>query len=79
MTLLGLVAIHALIFRPTVYNNTEELDKSPVLPTRAKVAASISLVLWVSLVCAGRLIAYYEGPEKSTEKSAQAIDLGTNR
>jgi hypothetical protein len=73
MTLLALVAIHALVFRPTVYNNTEELDKSPVLPTRAKVAASISLVLWVSLVCFGRLIAYYEGPQAKNAQVIQAV------
>jgi uncharacterized membrane protein len=79
MSLLALVAIHALIFRPTVYNNTEALDKSPVMPTRAKVAASISLALWVSLVCAGRLIAYYEGPQKNANKSAQVIPAGTDR
>jgi hypothetical protein len=60
MTVLSLIGIHALIFRPLVYNNTEELDRSPVIPTKAKVAASLSLVLWLSMACLGRLIAYYE-------------------
>ena len=35
MTCLGLVLIHAIIFRPLVYNHPEELDKSPAIPMRA--------------------------------------------
>ncbi len=68
MTILGLIGIHALIFRPLVYNKTEELDRSPTIPTRAKVAASLSLVLWLGMVCMGRLIAYYE-PRQATPQA----------
>ena len=32
MIVLGLIGVHALIFRPIVYNRTEELDRSPVIP-----------------------------------------------
>jgi hypothetical protein len=39
MIILGLIGVHALVFRPIVYNKTEELDRSPVIPTKAKVAA----------------------------------------
>jgi len=60
MALLTLVGIHALIFRNRVYNNTAEIDRAPVIPTNAKVAACLSLALWVGLVSAGRLIGYYE-------------------
>lgn len=60
MTLLLLVGVHALIFRSRVYNNTAEIDRAPVIPTNAKVAACLSLALWVGLVSAGRLIGYYE-------------------
>jgi len=49
-----------LIFRKSVYNNTAALDRAPVIPTNAKVAAVISLALWVGLISAGRLIGYYE-------------------
>ena len=38
MTLLTLIGVHALVFRPMVYNKTEELDRSPVIPMRAKAA-----------------------------------------
>lgn len=60
MTLLVLVGVHAMVFKPTVYDHPEQLDKSSVLPTRAKAAAVLSLILWVSIPICGRLIAYYE-------------------
>ena len=64
MALLVLVGVHAMVFKPTVYDHPEELDKSPVLPARARAAAVLSLILWVSIPVCGRLIAYYE-PDKS--------------
>jgi uncharacterized protein DUF6644 len=60
MIVLGLIGVHALIFRPLVYNQTEELDRSPVIPTKAKVAAILSLVLWTTMFVMGRLIAYWD-------------------
>jgi len=60
MIILGLIGVHAIVFRPIVYNKTEELDRSPVIPTRAKVAASLSLVLWTAMFVMGRLIAYWD-------------------
>jgi hypothetical protein len=70
MTILGCIGIHALVFRPIVYNKTEELDRSPVIPTKAKVAACLSLVLWTSMFTMGRLIAYYE-PKEPAAQAAQ--------
>jgi hypothetical protein len=58
--ILGLIGVHALIFRPIVYNRTEELDRSPVIPTKAKVAAILSVVLWTAMFTMGRLIAYWD-------------------
>ncbi len=60
MIVLGLLAVHGLIFRPMVYNRTEELDQSPVVLTKAKVAAILSLVLWTAMFTMGRLIAYWD-------------------
>lgn len=59
MIILGLIGVHAIIFRPIVYNKTEELDKSPVIPTKAKVCAILSLILWTGMFTMGRLIAYW--------------------
>jgi hypothetical protein len=60
MVVLGLIGVHGLVFRPTVYKRTEELDRSPVTPTKAKVAAILSLVLWTTMFTMGRLIAYWD-------------------
>src|ERR1700722_8739880 len=70
MTLLALVGVHALVFKPSVYDHPEELDKAPVIPSRAKVAAVLSLILWVSIPLCGRLIGYYEPNEG---KAPQAV------
>ena len=60
MIILGLIGVHALIFRPIVYSKTEELDQSPFIPTKAKVAAILSLALWTAVFVMGRLIAYWD-------------------
>ena len=60
MVVLGLIGLHGLIFRPIVYTRTEELDRSPVIPAKVKVAAILSLVLWTTMFTMGRLIAYWE-------------------
>ncbi len=74
MTILGLIGVHALVFRPIVYNKTEELDRSPVPPTRAKVAGALSLVLWTGMFTMGRLIAYYE-PKQPAPQASQVTPL----
>ena len=60
MVILGLIGVHALVFRPLVYNRTQELDQSPVIQAQVKVAAILSLVLWTSMFTMGRLIAYWD-------------------
>jgi hypothetical protein len=60
MIVLALIGVHALVFRPIVYNRTEELDRSPVIPGAVKVAAILSIVLWTAMFTMGRLIAYWE-------------------
>src|SRR5579863_9598367 len=66
MTLLMLVGVHALVFHKSVYANTAELDRAVTIPRTAKLAACISLVLWVGLVTAGRSIAYFDVPDELT-------------
>jgi hypothetical protein len=60
MIVLALIGVHALVFRPIVYTKTEELDGSPNIPTKAKVAAILSLILWTAMFTMGRLIAYWD-------------------
>ena len=71
MSLLVTVGIHALIFRPSVYNRTEDIDRATAIPGRAKAAAVCSLVIWLGVLTFGRLIGYYEG-EKPQQPKAQA-------
>ena len=75
MTLLALIFLHGLIFRRTVYRNTAALDKAPAIPTVAKLAASLSLVLWVSVAIAGRGIGYIEPPIEKLH--AMLLRVGT--
>jgi hypothetical protein len=58
LILLALVTVHALVFRRRVYGDTAALDRAPVIPRRAKVAAILSLLLWTSVICCGRSIGY---------------------
>jgi hypothetical protein len=57
-----LVAVHAMIFRPGVYDTPKSLDQTPHPPARAKAAAVTSLLLWFGIVCAGRGIGYIHPP-----------------
>ena len=50
-----LVALHALIFRPRLYNRA-------TAPVGVKLAAACSLALWLAIVCAGRGIGYIHPP-----------------
>jgi hypothetical protein len=59
MALLFLVGVHALAFR-SVYRNPA------AFPGKAKLAACLSLLIWVGLVTAGRSIAYWDVPENLT-------------
>ena len=62
LALLVLVALHALVFRGSVYHNTAALDQAKRMPGQAKLAAAISLLLWISIACVGRGIGYIEPP-----------------
>lgn len=62
LLLLMLVSVHAFVFRNSVYKAAAQWGNSRQLPRAAKLAATLSLVLWVSIACAGRAIGYIEVP-----------------
>jgi len=72
--LLTLMFIHGWIFRRSVYYNTAEIDRAPRIPPRAKLAASLSLLLWAGIACAGRGIGYIEPPLDKIHARALTID-----
>jgi len=77
MSCLLLVFIHAIIFRPAVYNHPEQLDALPVIPGRAKTAGALSLILWTAILCNGRLIGYYEPPQQKGHPGRAVVQVET--
>ena len=72
LSLFGLIIIHALVFR-SVYRNVTDLDRSSTIPGRAKLAAVLSMILWISVVTAGRWIGYWE-PKGEPVNAAQVVN-----
>jgi hypothetical protein len=62
MLILALIFLHLLIFRKSVYQRAAEFDKVGRVPGRAKLAAALSLTLWLCMIIAGRGIGYIEPP-----------------
>lgn len=58
LLLLLLVGLNPLIFHLTIYRSVNTWDKANVTPLRARAAATCSLVLWMGIIVAGRMIAY---------------------
>lgn len=73
MGLLALVVVHALVFGRSVYSKAAEFDRTAQIPKRAKLAACLSLLLWIGLVCAGRWIAYFEPAPKGKPAAGQVL------
>lgn len=74
LTFFALLIVNYLVFRRSVYNNAAELDRAPRIPGRAKLAAILSLILWIGVACAGRGIGYIEPTlEHSVSDSAGPI------
>lgn len=62
LLLFAMVILHALVFRGSVYNNAAEIDSNPSVLGRAKIAAGLSLILWICILIAGRSIGYLTAP-----------------
>jgi len=76
--LLALVFVHGWVFRRSVYYNTVEIDRAPRIPAQAKLAAFLSLLLWVSIACAGRGIGYIEPPLDKIHAIERFLDSNAN-
>lgn len=76
MSLLALIAVHGLVFRRSVYQSAAEFDRTGRIPGKAKLAAALSLVLWIGVAIAGRGIGYIEPP---LEKLHATVTGGANR
>ena len=58
MIFLIVAGLNVLIFNATIGRKVAEWDLTAKTPQAAKVAAIVSIVLWVAIVAAGRAIAY---------------------
>jgi hypothetical protein len=58
VVMLILAGLNVWVFHSTVFRSVAAWDLDPVLPRRARMAGAVSLVLWASIVVAGRMIAY---------------------
>jgi hypothetical protein len=79
LSLLAFVFVHALIFRSGVYQNTAALDQARRMPGKAKLAAALSLILWISIACVGRGIGYIEPPLDKLHASIAGATAGSPR
>ncbi len=53
-----LAGVNVAVFNATLGRRIDEWDRAPRTPWKVKLAGALSLVLWVSIVAAGRGIAY---------------------
>ena len=58
MLLLLLTGINMLIFEVTAGRVIHRWDKSPSAPPLGKAVAAVSLVMWISIICMGRIIGF---------------------
>jgi hypothetical protein len=62
VALFVLVIVHAAVFRSSVYTRAAEFDRAGRVPGVAKLAAGLSLLLWIGIAIMGRGIGYIEPP-----------------
>src|SRR5436190_22277232 len=58
MFLMALAGLNAMAFHYLTYSSVSRWDKDPILPPAARMAGALGLALWMTVVVAGRLIAY---------------------
>jgi hypothetical protein len=73
LILLATVILFELVFYRSVYANPAALDRAPGIPGTAKMAAAISLLLWISIACCGRGIGYIEPPLEKIHAEMHAV------
>jgi hypothetical protein len=58
LILLALAGVNAFWFHSRIWRKVGEWDRDPIPPRRARWAGGLSLLLWIGIIFAGRLIAY---------------------
>jgi hypothetical protein len=58
LVLLSAAGLNALVFHRGAFRSVDGWDLEAAVPATARAAAVVSLVLWVGVIAAGRLLAY---------------------
>lgn len=58
MFLIVLAGLNMVIFQHVIFKGVAKWDRSPMPPTAVRVAGSLSLAFWVSVLVCGRLIGF---------------------
>ena len=58
MILIGIAGVNAFIFHSLAYQSVDKWDKDPIAPVSARIAGTLSILLWFGIVALGRWIAY---------------------
>jgi hypothetical protein len=58
LSLLSFAACNALWFHVGPYQGVKDWQTGTAAPLAAKASAALSLLLWVAIICCGRLLAY---------------------
>ena len=55
---LAFAGLNALVFHSTVYRKVDQWDREEVTPLRARLAGALGILLWFTVIAAGRWQAY---------------------
>src|SRR5450432_2826310 len=58
MFLIVLAGLNMVIFQQVIFKGVAKWDRSPMPPTAVRLAGSLSLAFWVSVLVCGRLIGF---------------------
>ena len=58
LTLIAVAGINALLFHVGIYRSVAKWNENVPAPALARVHAVASLVIWIAVICCGRLLAY---------------------
>lgn len=58
LALLALAGLNALLFHRSAFKSVADWEQNRAPPAAAKVAAIVSIALWIAVIAAGRMIAY---------------------
>jgi uncharacterized membrane protein len=75
MILLLLAAVNMLAFELTARRSITQWDASPSTPRAAKIVATASLLIWVGVIVAGRVIGFTATRAQSPTESAPDVNF----